>query len=400
MFLWAKLMLAQVYEKERKSEILNALNNAPRELDGMIQHVFERLQVDPDVNHQDLNRTLAWVACTRRPLLLGELDVILRIPSGEANPALRDRLSGKLASIFTLSRLQGAEEDMVDEPPSAVSEQHPNVDFLSFDSEDDTSTLNDEDEDEATSATIGSTSADTPDDEFVDPRLLREFETTQVGFAHKRIKDYIVQSHFQFSATNPEAIGVDIEKTEIEITSTLLSILCDGITNNYNVNFNLVSYAAENFMKHLEVINIASTTDADKETIIRFLYRLFHEEDCIKAFLRATEDPDEERMSDRGYNEFFHTWLVSNRYTQLVRLWFREAADLESSDFTEAELEWIREAGSSAKTFLNPLARVSANFWLIKTGPDDFAYLNKSEFKVWILHAYFAMVSDILLEII
>ena len=34
MFLRAKLILAQVYETERKSEILNALDSNPRELDG------------------------------------------------------------------------------------------------------------------------------------------------------------------------------------------------------------------------------------------------------------------------------------------------------------------------------------------------------------------------------
>jgi len=45
MFLRAKLVLTQIYKKERKSEILKALENAPRELDTMIQHVFERSEI-------------------------------------------------------------------------------------------------------------------------------------------------------------------------------------------------------------------------------------------------------------------------------------------------------------------------------------------------------------------
>ena len=63
-----------------------------------------------------------------------------------------------------------------------------------------------------------------------DARLQQEFETTHVVFGHKRIKDYIVQSNFKFSASNPLTIGVDINKAEVEITFILLRILCDGIT--------------------------------------------------------------------------------------------------------------------------------------------------------------------------
>jgi histone deacetylase complex regulatory component SIN3 len=46
---WAKLILAQVYEKEHKTEILEALESEPRELDGMIRHVFERLKRDSNL---------------------------------------------------------------------------------------------------------------------------------------------------------------------------------------------------------------------------------------------------------------------------------------------------------------------------------------------------------------
>ena len=69
------------------------------------------------------------MTCAKRPFLLGELDVILRIPSGEANLALRDRLRGKLASILTIARLEGY-EDVIDGPTSAVTGRVPNVDFL------------------------------------------------------------------------------------------------------------------------------------------------------------------------------------------------------------------------------------------------------------------------------
>lgn len=394
MFLWAKLILAQIYEKERKSEILEALNNAPRELDGMIHHVFERLEKDPDVNHQDLNKVLAWVTCCRRPLLLGELDVILRLPSGEANLALRDRLKGKLASILTLARLEGYEE-IVDEPTSAVTERPPNTDFLSFDDLDDSAAVGDyvdDDDDTEDDAT-----AEKDEQVVPDARLQKEFETTQVVFGHKRIKDYIVSSNFKFSPSNPLAIGVDVNKAEIEVTTTLLSILCDGITKGFG-QFDLHSYAAENFMKHLESIDISHIDDSDKQRILKLLCRLFHDKDCIRRLLKATEESDEARLSDRGYNEFFHTWIVTNRYTQVLRQWFRELATLkDNTGFEPSELEWIHKSAPSAKELLRPLALVAGHLWLFKTGPDDRAYINKSQFRVWLLNGYYVMVMPFLL---
>lgn len=390
MFLWAKLVLAQIQEKERRSEIMEALNNAPRELDGMIAHVFERLQRDMDVNKADLNKILAWVVCARRPLLLGEVDVVLSIPTGERNLALSERLRGKLASIFTLHRLEGYEE--ADEPTSAVTEQPPNLDFLSFNDDDDDETAAEKDEEEEEEEDI----EPEKDDILPDTRLLKVFETTQVVFGHKRIKDYIVQSNFHYNSANTEEIGVDVHKAEVDIILTLLEILCDDTTKDYG-NFDLVSYAAENFMKHLEVIDIQSTSAEEKSKIAKLLYRVFHERKCIRALLAAAEDPDEAQSSDRGYNEFFHTWLVTSRYTKVVRSWFRECGSV--AGLEDDEMKWMGEAAKSAKVLLEPLALLAACLWLTKTGPEDLGWLNKSQYRVWLLHGYFTLVSCLFISV-
>jgi hypothetical protein len=201
MFLWAKLVLAQIYKKERKSEILAALKDAPRELDGVIRRVFERLERDPDVNRLELNRILAWVTCARRPLLLGELDVILSILTGEANLVLRDRLRGKFASIMTLMRVE-RDEETDDEPSLEVNDEPPNIDFFSIDDLDDSTVVDNELED-------GPTSIGQDDNLLPDTHLQNEFSTTQVVFSHKRIKDYVVESNFIFSDADALAVCKD-----------------------------------------------------------------------------------------------------------------------------------------------------------------------------------------------
>ena len=54
----------------------------------------------------------------------------------------------------------------------------------------------------------------------------------------------------------------------------------------------------------------------------------------------------------------------------------------------------MRAASESARTLVAPLARTAAKMWLTKSGFDDMAYLDKSEFQVWFLKAYMALGED------
>jgi tetratricopeptide (TPR) repeat protein len=391
MFLWAKLILAQIYEKERKSEIRETLRSAPRELDKMIEKVFLRLENDPDVNLRDLNMILAWVTCARRPLLLGELDEILRIPSGEQNLALKDRLLGKLASIFTLSRLQGAVADLAE--PEQASSPDPLVardgqpTFLDFDPQDaDVSASSDTDHTDSDDES----DASSDESEHIAWDVLLEFSTTQVVFGHKRIKDYLVEAKFTFDPIKPNAIGVDMRKAGVDITVTLLSVLCNEIPGKSHGRFSLIWYASGNFMKHLESIDvddISRIPDTDKARILKLLYRLFHDEDCIKMLLTVVGDDDVD------VETFIKTWFATDRYTELVRQWFREAEELEDEAWDQSMREWMTKAGSSAKELLRPIALSASATWLAAT-PDDIWYLDRiPNLEIWILHGYCAMVS-------
>ena len=96
------LILKDIEDKERVPAVLEAIEQTPPALDQMIEHVFEKLLTNEDVNKDDLQEILLWVSFAKRPLLVGELYYILKSRTGNAYDALESRLRGRFASIFSL----------------------------------------------------------------------------------------------------------------------------------------------------------------------------------------------------------------------------------------------------------------------------------------------------------
>lgn len=401
MFFWAKLVLDQIYRKERKSEVQQALQNAPKELDRMIRHIFERVASDPDVNIADLNKILSWVACAKRPLLLGELHVILKLPTGEPNLSLRFRLRGKFASFFNMSKLEGEndeEEDSEEDEEDLTFQEPEEDDVLDF-----TNLSEDDDDDDEEEQDSGEENEDDEDetnsqkDEFkVDEKTKLEFETIEISFSHKRIKDYLVQEGGPDAIFLPPEypkmpIGIDVNESELELALTCLAILLDDITADEG-QLNLLLYSAENFMKHIAAVNRSKISDENKLKLLNYLTILLHDERGINKLLEATVGSDE-WYEDRRKNVFYHTWFATNEFSKAIREFFAEVESLDHANFTAEQIEWMRLSASSAKEFYKPLAMISSKIWLTKQGYDDEAYLDKSQLYVWVLHGYFALVS-------
>jgi hypothetical protein len=291
-------------------------------------------------------------------------------------------------------------EETDDEPSSAVNEEPPNMDFFSVDDIEDGTVISDNLEDDLAPINQddledGQTSIDHDDDLLPDTHLQKEFFTTQIVFGHKRIKDYVVESDFRFSDADPLAVGVDINKAEVEITLTLLTIICDGITKKFG-EFNLVSYAAENFMKHLASIDISRTNDSDKQKILKLLFRAFNEKDTIRLLLYGPRLWFYGNTYQEFGSVFLDTWTTTSKYTEVVRQWFREVEEVEETDFESSTLEWIQKASLSAKELLRPLALVSANLWLSGNVAFDDDYEFRSPllcFFLVLLNNYLSLVS-------
>lgn len=201
MFLWVNLMLEEISKKPRPSEIRAKLDDAPRDLAKMIRHVFERLAKDEDISKEDLNLMLGWVACAERPLVLGELDVNLKLrpPVGEGYPALEDDLRGQFASFFDLSRADGqTTEDL-----QRRAEQASKVEQESYH------------EDEREGSTRGD---DDDDEEFVEePVFQSDPKDTTIQFSHASIRDYLRREGL------PADIGKDLSRRYTNLGTELLT---------------------------------------------------------------------------------------------------------------------------------------------------------------------------------
>ena len=87
MFFKVVLIMNQLYDKERISSVFEAIEDAPLQLEAMIEHVFERLTLNEDVDKEDLNEILVWVAYSKTPLTPLHRHLALRWSSSKALPS-------------------------------------------------------------------------------------------------------------------------------------------------------------------------------------------------------------------------------------------------------------------------------------------------------------------------
>lgn len=408
-FLWAKLLLDQIIRKDL-TQIEKILANPPPNLDEMIWSVFDRLSKDQDMDHESVRRMLAWVAYARRPLLFGEIDLVLSLPTWRPNLLLWTSLRGRFASIFHLKFPKGYDPEEEHQAEVSPKQTDPNdshhttyeEETLEFDFTGDS----DEDEEgddkiQAADTTVLSAQANRGLESLAinsrsnkKDNSLHVFSDGQmktiVSFSHQRIKDFLVREGSPQTRTKAAMdIYPNVQRVQFDITLTCLEILRLGLALQYDTRY-LVDYPAKNFVWHLESIDMKSVEDEDKQKILRRLYWLFHDPAGARSLLVAAGDGE-----DDGYDVFWRTWLGSNVHTKAVQVWFAENESLASGIGTEEDV-WMKSASISVRELLRPLAMAAATQWLTKPGYDSEEYLDKSRFLVWLLHGYLGMVLSLL----
>ncbi len=362
------LMLNEISDVSRPSDIRNTLEKAPHDLAKMIRHVFERLAGDPSVQKDDFNEMLTWITFARTPLLLGQMDVILKLRGeiGEGMPDLEERLRDQFSSFFTLERednlttesLQLPIQDMRDEVIS--HEEHSS-------------------EQPSESHDMHQTVRNIEEEDFVSRTYDSNPNTTRLGFSHASIRDYLVQEGRPASRKYPVdlGIGIDVNKAEHHITETCLSILCDTEHDDMFLNNNMLEYAADNFLKHLQKVDRMRLNKQEKKAVIHPLFTIFRIDSVIKRWI--------EKCSNR--RSFVQSWLKDSTLSLCVRNWFADEDNLDF-DFTAEEKEQLQYASRSDFQLFELLARHCASQWL--SGQS----LNKyTEFYAWFLHVYLGLVS-------
>lgn len=410
MFLWVNLMLDQIYDMSRPSDINDALNNAPRSLSKMIRHIFERLEEDlRGFRKDDFKEILSWVTCAQRPLKLAELRTVLQLrpPLGEGVPDLEERLRGQFASFFTLTRRDGLTTEALLERAGDQSEPNgKDFDTESGDDGDTEKSGGDDSDDESEAGTEASDGGLLPEVEASDP-YNSDFYTTVIQFSHASIRDYLVRESNPATREFSADLGISINTIEAEkhLAITCLQILTEELKVPADVDwksdysgdstseqggdnddkkgsdkthpvYDLEDYAGDNFIKHLTRTQKLTLTTEDEQLITRSLLHLFVNPTSLTHWVDGASDLD----------ALGTEWLGGARYAEFVRGWFLDQL-LNNNHYTEAEVEQMKKLSESDQELLRGLAMECAKYWLTVDSEDDYveeyvAFLNIYVLKV------------------
>ncbi|KAL8817046.1 MAG: hypothetical protein Q9191_008221, partial [Dirinaria sp. TL-2023a] len=174
MFLWARLMLEEIVDQPRVSDIERLLASPPRVFQ-LLETIIERL-IRNSSSGNDLREMLIWSTFATRELYLGEMKLLLELkePVGEGLPGLESYLREEYRSLFVLDR----EDGKTTEDLRRMAVQSP----MTGDSHDLRATGNE----------ISDVSSTSSDDEQ-DNRLIFDSDlwTTKISINHNSIRDYI-----------------------------------------------------------------------------------------------------------------------------------------------------------------------------------------------------------------
>ena len=334
-------MLDQISDVSRPSDIRNTLEQAPHDLAKMIRHVFERLASDPSVQKDDFNEILIWITFARTPLLLGQMDVILKLRGelGEGMPDLEDRLRDQFSSFFTLER-----EDNMTTESLQLANRGVCHEITSHEEHCSDQAVESHD--------VHQTVKDLEEEDYVSRLYDSDPETTRLGFSHASIRDHLVCEGRPTTRKYPVdlGIGIDVNKAEHHITATCLSILYDTEHESLFFNNNMLGYAADNFLKHLQKVDRSSLSKQEKKLIIRPLFTIFQSNSIMKRWIEKCSDV---------LPTFVQSWLKDSVLTLCVRDWFADEDNIDL-EFTAEEKEQLQYASRSDSNLFERLARYCA----------------------------------------
>ncbi|KAL8647887.1 MAG: hypothetical protein Q9226_006245, partial [Calogaya cf. arnoldii] len=410
-FLWAKLLLDQIHEKDYR-EIEKILSRPPSSLESMVKHVCQHLSAEEE-DLELIKCLLTWTAYAQRPLLFGEIELILSSPSRAPNLLLWDKFQGKLASIFELTISEHDSDDNGDDGliEHGISER--NESETMHDEDDELSKTETEDdhnkfvnanqnqgdrfsEDESDEADRQSDTGDFKllDDLEMDRGLdvLAAGEISSVAgehlhaYADWQSKTRITYSHLQFREflvnrkhRDPIDLDIDTERSHLGIALTCFELLQFGFDAHDNSKY-LIDYPCRYFVRHLERIDPERLDEEDQYKVIRGICWLFREDRGLRTYSNAPYDSESDMWVD-----YWTTWLATSTHTRCIRTWLAYGARM-SHRFDESALVWMAAASRDTREFVLPWVQTLARVWLTKSGFDDEAYMDKSERLVWLMH--------------
>ena len=360
MFLWVQLILKELQPYYKSKNIRPILTHAPASISDMIHSILARF--DRTLKGDDLfdfNELLVWTTWAKRPMSIGELQILVKLSSEENEDIyLEEPLREQFSSFFELSSLANGEEtggQSSSKPDSASSKKAKLSLRAKSDSDDDSwssSEVDDSSEDE------DGAEADTAKVNFNHTSIRQYFQAginTKVGAAGietleskvhvvlvllKSIVQWRQWSGFDAesksrvsSISKKEPDGQDEDWESVEGSSGSDSGDDDDGDDDPNANA-LISYAANNWHLHLATLDPASLRPEDQSAIASVLIRLFRDRDIICIWVENVED-------------FSSKWLETPENAQLVSRWLLHF--LTAGLLSEEDANWVRslESGPS-----------------------------------------------------
>jgi hypothetical protein len=353
MFMLAKLMLAELKDMNKPELIREALSKPPRGLDDMFRRVIARLGAIGGFDKKDLNEIIMWVACAQRDLLLGELDLVLKLRDLRQNGivAIEDELRTRFGSFFTVMSFQDGSEDEDAAAEDAVSTTASETTLLDNISDEDTelgdySDIGSDDDDDAT----GGASEAPSDDEEEDDEVPSNYLSATVKFSHAS-----VGQHFRNAPVHQE-IGMDMNFAQAHITLTCLKFLTDNIPKRKGREWRdptLFEYAVNHFLDHFVEVDIEQlkTDHADTfQTLSQEVMFLLNDRTSIQRWFDALSN------EYRFMRQFFSP-------ATFVRL--RTCGQVLATNKTSTVEEAGPKNATAPKSLLAPFAKYVVGAWLV-----------------------------------
>jgi hypothetical protein len=304
----------------------------------------------------DFNELLVWTTWAKRPMSIGELQILVKLSSEENEDIyLEEPLREQFSSFFELSSLANGEETG-GQSSSKTDPAGPKKAKLSLRAE------SDSDDDSGSSSEVDDSSEDEES---------AEASTAKVNFNHTSIRQY-----FQAGInTKVGAAGIETLESKVHVVLVLLKSIVqwrqwsgfdaesessvssisgqgsdgqdedwesekgssdsDSSDDDDDPNANaLVSYAANNWHLHLATLDPASLRSEDQSAIASLLIRMFRDRDIVWIWVEDVED-------------FSSKWLETTENAQLVSRWLLHF--LTVGLLSEEDANWVRslESGPS-----------------------------------------------------
>jgi hypothetical protein len=377
------LVLKDIEDKERVPAVLDAIEKTPPALEKLIEHVFEKLLANQDINRDDLQEILTWVSFAKRPLLIGELYSILKCRTGNAYDALESRLRGRFASIFSLvistslqAKLQARAQNKPAAPPAAqvidLDMDDPSLEDFGDDFTDMESELKEiEKETEK-------------DEDGLNDETVERFNGTSTRFLHASIRDFLVKPK-----DDAPVISVDASLADVHISAICISRMLNP--NKKEGKCDILQYASLYFTNHIMSIDFTTLADESKKAVFNQVFEIFQEAGMFSLLQSMKEANNGSGL--KLIEDLFHSTKLSDH---LQTNWFGNMA---LEDYSEEQRGWIERSRSSRVELLRPVAMNACRLWLTKKGQDDPAYLD-DDFQmllVWIAHYFVRLVGCTLL---